>query len=76
MSCKNEEMYNEVFSQLKKLIKLHSNSDNFSDIKIMDDFELPLRKAIKYSFDGRDLEGYYCKAIWKKIKNCIYLKRD
>ena len=40
MNSKTEENYEEVFSQLVKKIKIHSNLKSFFDIKIMSDFEL------------------------------------
>lgn len=78
MNSKTEENYEEVFSQLVKKIKIHSNLKSFFDIKIMSDFELPMRKAIKKCFDGCLLNGcffHYCRAIWKKIKKLNLFKK-
>lgn len=57
MSSKNEDLYKEVFTQLIRLIKSHSNFNNFADIKIMCDFELGLRRAIKDIFPLCILDG-------------------
>lgn len=50
MSSKNEDLYKEVFTQLIRLIKSHSKFNSFADIKIMYDFELGHRRAIKEIF--------------------------
>ena len=71
LSSKNEEIYLEVFQILKKVIIEHNNNISFDNIKIMSDFELGLRSAIKKIFVGASLQGcyfHYCKSIWKKIK--------
>ena len=71
LSSKSEELYDEVFYQIAKLIKTHTKINSFENIKIMCDFEIGLRKAIKKNFENALLDGcyfHYCKAIWKKIK--------
>ena len=78
MSSKSEELYNEVFYQFIKFIKSKSNIESFENLKVMCDFEIPLRKAIKNSFKGCILEGcyfHYCQAIWKKIKKLNLFKK-
>ena len=57
LSSKNEALYNEVFHQLIRNIKSHTKIENFENVKIMADFELPLRKAIKNNFKGCHLQG-------------------
>ena len=77
MSSKNEDLYIEVFTQLIRLIKSHSNFNNLADIKIM--YDLGLRRAIKAIFPQCILDGcyfHYCKAIWKKIKKLHLFKKD
>ena len=79
MSSKSEELYNEVFNQFIKFIKIKSNIESFENLKVMCDFEIPLRRAIKNSFKNSILEGcyfHYCKAIWKKIKKLSLFKKN
>ena len=48
------------------------------EIKIMSDFEIPLRKALKKGFTECILQGcffHYCKAIWAKIKKLNLFKK-
>ena len=59
MNSKTVQLYEEVFSQLVKKIKSHSNLKSFHDIKIMADFEIPMRKAIKNCFEGCLLDGFF-----------------
>ena len=71
LSSKSEEIYNEIFQKPIQLIKYHTNIKSFDNIKIMCDFEIGMRRAIKNNFDLCLLEEcyfHYCKAIWKKIK--------
>ena len=79
LSSKNQELYDEVFTQLIKFIKIHSNFNNFTDIKVMRDFELGLRKSIKKNFVGCLLQGcffHFSKAIWAKIKKLGLFKKN
>ena len=79
MNSKSENLYNTVFTVLIKQIKSHCNLKSFSGIKIMSDFELPMRKSIKNCFDGCLLEGcffHYCRSIWKKIKKLNLYKKS
>ena len=69
----------EVFRILKKNIELINKDINFENLKIMSDFELGLRGAIKQTFDGALLKGCYfhfCKAIWGKIKKYNLFKKE
>ena len=78
LNSKSEEIYNEVFYKIIQLIKYHTNLKSFEDIKIMSDFEIGLRKAIKKNFELCLLDGcyfHYCKAIWKKIKKLNLFKK-
>ena len=71
INSKSEEIYNKVFGELVNLIKTYTKIKDFDGIKIMSDFELPLRKAIKNNFENSLLDGcyfHYAKSIWKKIK--------
>ena len=47
LSSKSEEIYNEVFRYLVNLVKYHTNLKSYENIKIMSDFEMVLRRAIK-----------------------------
>jgi hypothetical protein len=78
MSSKNEELYLEVFYQLKKFISAHNKNFTLSGNKIMSDLELGMRKAIKASFELCKLQVCYfhfCKAIWNKIKKLHLFKK-
>ena len=78
MNSKTEENYNKVFSELVSLIKSNTSRKNFNDIKIMCDFEVSLRKAIKQNFEGCLLDGcyfHYAKSIWKKIRKLKLFKK-
>ena len=71
LNTKSEEIYNEVFEKIIVLVKSNTSLKSFKDIKIMSDFEIGLRRAIKNKFEDCLLDGCYfhfCKAIWKKIK--------
>ena len=57
MSSKTFELYDEVLLQLKRFIEKYSGFKNFQEIKVMCDFEIPLRKAIKANFPGCILIG-------------------
>ena len=77
MSSKNEDLYLEIFEQLKKII-FKITKKKLPKIKIMCDFELGLRRAIKNSFEDCSLQGcyfHYCKAIWNKIKKLHLFKK-
>lgn len=77
MSSKSEELYLEVFSQLHKIFINLTNNKTFPEIKIMWDFEISMRKAIKATFNLCKLQGgyfHYCKAIRKKIKKLHLFK--
>ena len=52
MSSKTFELYDELLFQLKRFIEKHSGLKNFQEIKVMCDFEIPLRKAINANFPG------------------------
>ena len=78
MSSKTFELYDEVLFQLKRFIEKYSGFKNFQEIKVMCDFEIPLRKAIKENFPGCILQGcffHFCKEIYcKKINDfCLSL---
>ena len=78
MNSKTENLYETVFYVLIKQIKTHGNLKSFSGIKIMCDFEFPMRDAIKKCFDGCLFEGsffHYCSSIWKKIKKFNLFKK-
>ena len=78
LNAKSEEIYNEVFEKIIVLVKSHTNLKSFKDIKIMSDFEIGLRRAIKNKFEDCLLDGcyfHYCKAIWKKIKKLNLFKK-
>ena len=78
LNSKSEEIYNKVFGELVALIKTHTKIKDFDGIKIMCDFELPLRKAIKNNFKNCLLDGcyfHYAKEIWKKIKKLKLFKK-
>ena len=71
LNSKSEEIYNKVFGELVNLIKTYTKIKDFDGIKIISDFELPLRKAIKNNFENCLLDGcyfHYAKSILKKIK--------
>ena len=71
LNTKSEEIYNEVLEKIIELVKSNTSLKSFKDIKIMSDFEIGLRRAIKNKFEDCLLDGCYfhfCKAIWKKIK--------
>ena len=75
---KKEELYIEVFNNLKNAIELVTPKNFFSDVKIMADFGLGLRGAIKTIFDGVSLAGcffHFCKSIWSKIKKLYLFKK-
>ena len=79
LSSKSEEIYNEVFYKIITLVKAHTDLKSFDKVKIMCDFEIGLRKAIKNNFESCLLDGcyfHYCKAIWKKIKKLNLFKKD
>ena len=79
MSSKTFELYDEVLFQLKRFIEKYSGFKNFQEIKVMCDFEIPLRKAIKENFPGCILQGcffHFCKAIWAKINNLNLFKKN
>ena len=63
---------------LIQIIIYHINIKSFDNIKIMSDFEIGLRRAMKNNFDLCLLEGcyfHYCKAIWKIIKKLNLFKK-
>ena len=79
LSSKSEEIYNEVFYKIITLVKAHTDLKSFDKVKIMSDFEIGLRNAIKNNFESCLLDGcyfHYCKAIWKKIKKLNLFKKD
>ena len=78
LNTKSEEIYNEVFEKIIVLVKSNTSLKSFKDIKIMSDFEIGLRRAIKNKFEDCLLDGcyfHYCKAIWKKIKKLNLFKK-
>ena len=44
MSSKTFELYDEVFIQLKRNIKKYSGFQDFQELKVVKNFEIPLRK--------------------------------
>ena len=78
LSSKDEELYTHAFNELINAVKNHCGFDNYGDIKVMTDFEISLRISVKNCFKGCILQGcyfHYCKAVWKKLKNTIFLKK-
>ena len=66
---KTKEIYKEILHKLVELIKYHIKKESYEDIKIICDFEIGLREAIKDEFQFCILQGcyfHYFKAIWKK----------
>ena len=80
MSGKSENLYKNVFSDIKKILKnagiLMENIPN----KFMIDFEKPLQNAVKSKFHEAKVDGcyfYFIKLIWKQAKKfglCSYSK--
>ena len=52
LSSKSEEIYSEYFTQLIGNIKLFNKNFSFYNIKIMADFEIGMRTALKKCFEG------------------------
>ena len=59
VNAKTERIYDNVFNEFQKLIKYANLKIDFSKIKIMSDFELPLRKSIINNFKESELMGCY-----------------
>ena len=72
LNAKTERIYDNVFNEFQKLIKYANIKIDFSKIKIMSDFELPLRKSIINNFKENELMGCY----FHYIKNLYaYMKK-
>ena len=72
LNAKTERIYDNVFNEFQKLIKYANIKIDFSKIKIMSDFELPLRKSIINNFKESELMGCY----FHYIKNLYaYMKK-
>lgn len=76
LSSKSEDLYTEFFTQIKRNIKYFNKKFSFEDIKVVSDFELGMRKAIKkksYPFIKENNKDNYCNKIdefkinWKAI---------
>ena len=79
LTYESEEIYKEIFHKLVELIKYHTKKESYKDTKIMCDFEIGLREAIKNEFKFCILQVcyfHYCKAIWKKIKKLHLFKKE
>ena len=59
VNAKTERIYDNVFNEFQKLIKYANIKIDFSKIKILSDFELPLRKSIINNFKESELMGCY-----------------
>ena len=79
MKFKKEICYVNVFENFKILLYENNIKIDFDKIKIMTDFEISLRKAVRYSFPNSPLIGcyfHYLKSIIKKIKELGLLKKN
>ena len=63
MISKTFELYDEVLFQFKRFIEKYSWFKDFNEIKVLYDFEIPLRKPIKINFPGCILQGYFFHII-------------
>ena len=78
MKFKKEICYVNVFENFKILLYENNIKIDFDKIKIMTDFEISLRKAVRYSFPNSPLIGcyfHYLKSIIKKIKELGLFKK-